>query len=126
VHQHRRPFGDGVADLLRRVANAKLLLLSGHIPRVSQLQGMPHKYYHGKTGVVWNVTKRAVGVEINKQVGASGSRQWPWPRTLMLPYPADGDMSALTTKVSALAPAGVCCFSLGACCIIAACSLLRR
>ncbi len=29
---------------------------------------MPHKYYHGKTGVVWNVTKRAVGVEINKQV----------------------------------------------------------
>lgn len=33
-----------------------------------QPQGMPHKYYHGKTGVVWNVTKRAVGVEINKQV----------------------------------------------------------
>ena len=29
---------------------------------------MPHKYYHGKTGVVWNVTKRAVGVEIYKQV----------------------------------------------------------
>jgi large subunit ribosomal protein L21e len=28
---------------------------------------MPHKYYHGKTGVVWNVTKRAVGVEIYKQ-----------------------------------------------------------
>ena len=32
------------------------------------MQGMPHKYYHGKTGVVWNVTKRAVGVEIYKQV----------------------------------------------------------
>eukprot|EP00899_Mesostigma_viride_P002462 jgi/Mesvir1/12216/Mv00444-RA.1 len=31
--------------------------------------GMPHKYYHGKTGKVWNVTRRAVGVEINKQVG---------------------------------------------------------
>lgn len=31
-------------------------------------QGMPHKYYHGKTGVVWNVTKRSVGVEVNKQV----------------------------------------------------------
>jgi large subunit ribosomal protein L21e len=30
-------------------------------------KGMPHKYYHGKTGVVWNVTKRAVGVEIYKQ-----------------------------------------------------------
>jgi len=32
-------------------------------------KGMPHKYYHGKTGIVWNVTKRAVGVEINKTVG---------------------------------------------------------
>mmetsp|Transcript_17090 Transcript_17090/g.51089 ORF Transcript_17090/g.51089 Transcript_17090/m.51089 type:complete len:165 (-) Transcript_17090:133-627(-) len=31
-------------------------------------KGMPHKYYHGKTGVVWNVTKRSVGVEVNKQV----------------------------------------------------------
>ena len=34
------------------------------------LQGMPHKFYHGKTGRVWNVTKRAVGVELLKQVGA--------------------------------------------------------
>merc|ERR1712153_278937 len=31
-------------------------------------QGMPHKTYHGRTGVVWNVTKRAVGVLVNKQV----------------------------------------------------------
>ena len=29
---------------------------------------MPHKWYHGKTGRVWNVTKRAVGVEVNKTV----------------------------------------------------------
>merc|ERR1719353_2756320 len=29
-------------------------------------KGMPYKFYHGKTGRVWNVTKRAVGVEINK------------------------------------------------------------
>lgn len=32
-------------------------------------KGMPFKFYQGKTGVVWNVTKRAIGVEINKQVG---------------------------------------------------------
>ena len=32
------------------------------------LQGMPHKVYHGRTGRVWNVTKRAIGVEVNKQV----------------------------------------------------------
>ncbi len=31
-------------------------------------KGMPHKFYHGRTGIVWNVTPRAIGVEINKQV----------------------------------------------------------
>jgi hypothetical protein len=31
---------------------------------------MAFKWYHGKTGVVWNVTKRAVGVEVNKTVRA--------------------------------------------------------
>lgn len=29
-------------------------------------KGMPHKVYHGKTGVVYNVTKRGVGVRITK------------------------------------------------------------
>ena len=29
-------------------------------------KGMPFKYYHGRTGRVWNVTRRAIGVEINK------------------------------------------------------------
>ncbi|KAI9808569.1 MAG: hypothetical protein M1825_003718 [Sarcosagium campestre] len=32
-------------------------------------KGMPHKVYHGKTGVVYNVTGRAVGVIIYKKVG---------------------------------------------------------
>eukprot|EP01104_Vermistella_antarctica_P018913 TRINITY_DN7185_c1_g1_i1.p1 TRINITY_DN7185_c1_g1~~TRINITY_DN7185_c1_g1_i1.p1 ORF type:complete len:160 (+),score=37.19 TRINITY_DN7185_c1_g1_i1:25-504(+) len=32
-------------------------------------KGMPHKYYHGKTGIVFNVTPRAIGVEVNKLVG---------------------------------------------------------
>jgi len=31
-------------------------------------KGMPFKHYHGRTGVVFNVNKRAVGVEINKEV----------------------------------------------------------
>ncbi|KAI5068053.1 hypothetical protein GOP47_0016398 [Adiantum capillus-veneris] len=31
-------------------------------------KSMPHKFYHGRTGVVWNITKRAIGVEMNKQV----------------------------------------------------------
>merc|ERR1711916_16634 len=32
-------------------------------------KGMPHKYYHGKTGRVFNVSKRALGVIVNKTVG---------------------------------------------------------
>ncbi|KAI4378484.1 hypothetical protein MLD38_015957 [Melastoma candidum] len=28
---------------------------------------MPHKFYHGRTDSVWNVSKRAIVVEINKQ-----------------------------------------------------------
>merc|ERR1712122_465605 len=31
-------------------------------------KGMPHKFYHGKTGRVFNVTPHAVGVEVNKKI----------------------------------------------------------
>ena len=31
-------------------------------------KGMPHKSYHGKTGRVFNVSKRALGVVVNKRV----------------------------------------------------------
>lgn len=30
-------------------------------------KGMPFKYYHGRTGVVFNVTKTSLGVRVNKQ-----------------------------------------------------------
>eukprot|EP01134_Creolimax_fragrantissima_P003336 CFRG3336T1 len=32
-------------------------------------KGMPHKFYHGKTGIVYNVSKSALGVIMNKRVG---------------------------------------------------------
>nr|ACR24949.1 ribosomal protein L21 [Lepidochitona cinerea] len=32
-------------------------------------KGMPYKFYHGKTGRVFNVTQHAVGVIVNKKVG---------------------------------------------------------
>jgi large subunit ribosomal protein L21e len=32
-------------------------------------RGMPHKFYHGKTGRVFNITKHAIGVIVNKRVG---------------------------------------------------------
>lgn len=31
-------------------------------------KGMPHKFYHGRTGRVFNVSQHAVGVVINKRV----------------------------------------------------------
>merc|ERR1711976_177904 len=31
-------------------------------------KGMPHKSYHGKTGRVFNVSKHAVGIIVNKRV----------------------------------------------------------
>jgi len=35
----------------------------------AQQKGMPHKYYHGRTGIIYNVTPNAVGVIVNKVVG---------------------------------------------------------
>jgi large subunit ribosomal protein L21e len=32
---------------------------------------MPFKWYHGKTGLVWTISKRAIGVEINKQASSA-------------------------------------------------------
>jgi len=31
-------------------------------------KGMPYKYYHGRTGRVFNVNPRSIGVIVNKQV----------------------------------------------------------
>lgn len=31
-------------------------------------KGMPHKGYHGRTGIIFNVTKSAVGIRVNKLV----------------------------------------------------------
>ena len=58
-----------ISTVLHFISNQEHLFLSrATVPRVEVLQGMPHKVYHGRTGVVWNVTKRAIGVEVNKQV----------------------------------------------------------
>merc|ERR1719198_394904 len=31
-------------------------------------KGMPFKFYHGKTGRIWNISKRSVGIEVFKRV----------------------------------------------------------
>lgn len=35
----------------------------------SVVKGMPHKYYHGKTGRVFNVNNRSVGIILYRNVG---------------------------------------------------------
>ncbi len=45
-----------VGDIVDVVANASIQ------------KGMPHKFYHGKTGKIFNVTQHALGVIVNKQV----------------------------------------------------------
>ena len=42
-------------------------------------KGMPFKGYHGRTGVIYNVTKRAVGIVVNKLVS-------PVDKSLMMVY----------------------------------------
>lgn len=59
----------GVTPLSKYLVNYKKgdyvdVIADGAIQR-----GMPHKFYHGKTGRVFNVTKHAVGVVVNKRVG---------------------------------------------------------
>ena len=46
-----------VGDIVDIVANS------------AQQRGMPHKFYHGRTGVVFNVTPRALGIIVHKRVG---------------------------------------------------------
>lgn len=50
-------------------------------------KGMPFKYYHGRTGVVFNVTKTSLGVRVNKQ-----ARTYSSARVECLPFafPDDG------------------------------------
>ena len=67
---HARPPSPSVqrGDIVEVVANS------------AYQKGMPHKWYHGRTGIIYNVTKRAVGVEVNKQVralqGCGGRGHW--------------------------------------------------
>lgn len=56
LYLKKRDFGVGIVMEIR---------MRGKLTSFS----MPHKVYHGKTGVIYNVTKSAVGVIIYKKVG---------------------------------------------------------
>jgi large subunit ribosomal protein L21e len=59
----------GIIPLSRYLTNYKIGDYVDVIADSAVQKGMPHKYYHGNTGRVFNVTKRAVGVVVNKKVG---------------------------------------------------------
>ena len=58
----------GVIGLSRYLINYKKGDYVDLIADGSVTKGMPHKFYHGKTGRVFNVTKHAVGVIVTKKV----------------------------------------------------------
>mgnify|MGYP006201289033 CR=1 FL=1 len=58
----------GVGSLTPYLVNYKLGDYVDIRMDAAHQKGMAHKHFHGKTGVVWTVTPRAVGVEVNKAV----------------------------------------------------------
>jgi len=56
----------GVPGVATRLSTFKVGQYVDVVADASVRAGMPHKYYHGRTGIVWNVTPRGVGVIVNK------------------------------------------------------------
>merc|ERR1711988_908118 len=66
-----RPFRqNGMPNLTTYLTNYKLGDMVDIKANSAIQKGMPHKYYHGRTGVVFNVTPHAVGVIVNKKDAA--------------------------------------------------------
>lgn len=69
-HLHQQPFRHhGAIRISKYLTTFKVGEVVDIKTDPSQHLGMPHKFYHGKTGRIFNVTKRAVGIIVNKRVG---------------------------------------------------------
>merc|ERR1712216_673708 len=65
-----RPFRqNGMPNLTTYLTNYKLGEYVDIKANSAIQKGMPHKFYHGRTGRVFNVTPHAVGVIVNKKIG---------------------------------------------------------
>jgi large subunit ribosomal protein L21e len=68
-HKFRKGFKKtGAIHISRNLTNYRVgdhvdIIVDGAIHK-----GMPYKYYHGRTGKVFNINQRAIGVIVNKQV----------------------------------------------------------
>lgn len=68
-HMFKKNFRDhGPIHLSQYLMNVKVGDYVDIFANPSIHKGMPHKGYHGRTGIVFNVTKSAVGVRVNKFV----------------------------------------------------------
>ena len=69
-HLHQQPFRyHGAIRMSKVMTTFKVGEFVDIKTDPSQHRGMPHKFYHGKTGRIFNVTKRACGIIVNKRVG---------------------------------------------------------
>uniref|UniRef100_A0A6T6CI30 60S ribosomal protein L21 n=1 Tax=Compsopogon caeruleus TaxID=31354 RepID=A0A6T6CI30_9RHOD len=66
----KRPFRkNGMPSISTYLTNFKIGEYVDIVANAAIQQGMPFKYYHGRTGKIFNVSRAAVGVEVTKQVG---------------------------------------------------------
>ncbi len=69
-HKFKKPFRrNGVVRMKNVLSTFKKgeivdIIVDGAIHR-----GMPHHFYHGRTGRIFNVNKRSVGVRLEKKIG---------------------------------------------------------
>ena len=68
-HLFRRPFrGNGPDHLSTYMKQYKKGMYVDVVANGAIHKGMPHKFYHGRTGRVFDVTPNSIGVIVNKQV----------------------------------------------------------
>ncbi|KAH8836037.1 ribosomal protein L21e-domain-containing protein [Flagelloscypha sp. PMI_526] len=69
-HMFKRGFKEhGPVKLSTYLINYRIGDIVDIKANAAQQKGMPHKYYHGRTGIIYNVTPHAVGVIVYKVVG---------------------------------------------------------
>ncbi|KAJ3716452.1 ribosomal protein L21e-domain-containing protein [Lentinula raphanica] len=69
-HMFKRGFKEhGPVKLSTFIINYRVGDIVDIKANAAQQKGMPHKYYHGRTGIVYNVTPTSVGVIVYKVVG---------------------------------------------------------
>ena len=67
--KHARPFRqNGMPSVSTYMTSFKLGDYVDIVTNGAIHKGMPYHFYHGRTGRVWNITPRAIGVAVTKQV----------------------------------------------------------